>query len=78
MADFNEEQWLEIPKKVDKIGDDVRDIRMLLRGYNGTKGLCDTVEVNSKRIRIIELTLAILFGSGALGGGAIALLKVFG
>ena len=77
MADFNEEQWLELPKKVDAIGDDVRDIRQLLKGYNGTKGLCDQVEVNGKRIRTLEISFAILIGSGAIGGGTFALARVF-
>lgn len=43
---------------------------------NGDKGLSHEVREHAKKIRIIEITLASLFGSGILGGGIFGVVKL--
>lgn len=68
----------EAVKKIDETHDAVIELRTLLKGHNGTPGLCSVVEGNSKRLRQLELILAFAAGGGGITGGIIGISRLLG
>ena len=61
-------------EKLQKIHDDIAEIKTALRGYNGQVGLCKQVEINTKEIR--RLWIAVLVIVLSTGSGVFSILKV--
>ena len=65
--------------KMDEILAEVKELKSWLYGANGFEGDIPEIKVCYKdhhtRIRRIELVLAGLAGTGALGGGVLGLIK---
>jgi len=57
-----------------KTHEDVSEIKIVLKGYNGQPGLCKQVECNTKAIAKIWVTLAVLIASA--GGGTYGLVRL--
>lgn len=58
--------------------DAVNELKVLLKGTNGTPGLCGIVEANTKRLRQLELVLAFAAGGGGITGGILGISKLLG
>jgi len=56
----------QLAEKIEETHDAVIELKTLLKGTNGSPGICDQVESNRKRIRHIELLLAFAAGGGGL------------
>ena len=71
-----------MPKTNDEIFSEIRELKSWLYGENGYEG--DVPEIkcvlksHQKRITRIELIIASLVGSGALGGGIFGIAKLLG
>ena len=71
----------EVIKKIEATYTDVREIKIVLKGYNGQEGLCKQVsdldrkhdDLNGK----FKLLCGILIGAGILSGGSIGLIQLF-
>ena len=63
----------EEKQKLDEVHDKV--ITIVERLGNGDAGLCHDVRLSKKRIWRLEMIMAILFGSGVRGGGALAIIR---
>ncbi len=66
---------------INETRDTVRDIQLVLKGYNGHPGLCADHE-NLKRDyykfkRLVLCVVAFLVGSGALGFGVTKIVQAF-
>jgi len=72
MVEITEKEIEAIHSTHDKV------IRMETMLGNGNAGLCHAVRDHQKRIRIIEITLAILLGGSGLVGSGFALAKLLG
>ena len=70
MADLD-----KIEEKLLAIQEDVAIIRTLLKGYNGSEGLCDKVEAHTKAINRLWLTVTAIAVS--LGGGIYGVVQAF-
>ena len=60
---------------LDQMAKDIVEIKVTLKGYNGTEGLCDKVEANTKSINRLWLTITAIAVS--LGGGIYGLAQAF-
>ena len=69
MTDKTDRQLLE------EMATDMTEVKIVLKGYNGQRGLCDNVEQHGKAITRIWVSLAVLTSS--VGGGAFAIVKAF-
>ena len=67
----HEEGQAHIEEHLEELLADVGDVKVVLKGYNGKKGLCQQVENNTRQIQRIWIILAILVASS--GGGAYAI-----
>ncbi len=54
--------------------EDIAEIKTLLKGYNGRRGLVEQVEVNTKTIN--KLWIAIFIIAASTGSGVFAIVKV--
>ena len=72
----NEEIIKELRKSLSEIVFDVRDIKLVLKGYNGDKGLCEKFENLAADYyqfkRKVFFVIGILVGSGVLTTGVIS------
>jgi len=77
----NSEKLDKLDGKLEKIGEDVAEIRVVLRGYNGQVGLCEDHEnlkaAFSSFRRKALIIFGVLVGSGVLGLGLPELVKAF-
>jgi len=64
-------------KAIRETHDKVIKIMTLLKG-NGGEGLLQKADNNRKRITRVEIIIAAILGSGALGGGAYGLIQLIG
>lgn len=62
-----------LEEKVDKVVTAVNEIRTVLKGYNGSRGLVKEVENQGKQINKLWIVIAIIVASA--GGGGAALVK---
>lgn len=69
MADKTDRQLLEA------LREDMTEVKVALKGYNGQEGLCDKVEQQGKAITRLWISVAVLASS--VGGGAFAIVKAF-
>jgi len=60
---------------LDQMAKDIIEIKVTLKGYNGSEGLCDKVEANTKAIN--RLWLAITVIAVSLGGGIYGVVQAF-
>ena len=60
---------------LDKMANDILEIKVTLKGYNGSEGLCDKVEAHTKAIN--RLWLAITVIAVSLGGGIYGIVQAF-
>ena len=60
---------------LDKMANDILEIKVTLKGYNGSEGLCDKVEAHTKAIN--RLWLAITVIAVSLVGGIYGAVKAF-
>jgi len=67
-------KYAELETKLDKIHDDVLEVKQALKGYNGQIGLCKQVERNSKQITRIWITITALAVS--IGGGIWGVIEI--
>jgi hypothetical protein len=63
-----------LAEQIEETHDAVNELMVLLKGVNGTPGLCRQVEAHAKRIRMIELMLAFAAGGGGIAFGAVKIL----
>ena len=67
MAEFTD----ELVEKINETHSTVKGIELVLKGYNGQKGICERVDVlEDKHRKLVErfvLLVGILGGSGVLG-----------
>jgi len=72
-----EKEQISLDDKLDGIQKTVTEIATVLIGIPGTQegGLVEKVKCNSNRIRRVELIVAGILGSGALGGGIWSIIK---
>jgi len=68
--------------KIEEVLAEIRELKSWLYGSNGFQGdmpeIKDNLKDYGKRIRRVEIILAGLICSGALGGGIIGLIKWLG
>jgi len=74
---LNDEELIkELRKSLGEIVLDVRDIKLVLKGYNGDKGLCDKFENLATDYyqfkRKVFFIFGMLIGSGVLTTGVIS------
>ena len=55
-----------LAEKIEETHDAVNELMVMLKGTNGSPGLCQTVEAHAKRIRCLELILAFAAGGGGI------------
>ena len=60
---------------LEQMAKDITEIKTTLKGYNGSQGLCDKVEANTKAIN--RLWLVITAMAVSLGGGIYGLVQAF-
>lgn len=60
---------------LEQMAKDITEIKVTLKGYNGSEGLCDTVASNSKAIA--RLWLAVTVIAVSLGGGIYGVVQAF-
>lgn len=60
---------------LDQMAKDITEIKVTLKGYNGSEGLCDKVESHTKAIT--KLWLAVTVIAVSLGGGIYGLVQAF-
>ena len=60
---------------LDKMAQDITEIKVTLKGYNGSEGLCDKVEAHTKAINRLWLTVTAIAVS--LGGGIYGVVQAF-
>lgn len=69
-----------MPKQIDQILFEIKELKSWLYGADGHTGdiveIKDSVKNHNRRIRRIELILAGLAGTGALGGGVAGIIKL--
>ena len=66
----------QIDEKLDRVESVVIELKTVLLGKNGDKGLVGQVDDNCKSISHIKIILAAILGSGLLGGGFLGLIKL--
>jgi hypothetical protein len=69
-------------EKLDQLIEDVREIKIVLKGYNGYPGLCQRHEELSKDHfslrRLVIGLICVLSGTGLISGGTVGILKLIG
>lgn len=65
-----------IDEKLDKVENSLIEIKTVLLGKNGDKGLVGQVQDHDRTIKTILIILAALIGSGVLGGGILGGIKL--
>lgn len=74
--------YQDMNEKLDEISADVRDIKTVLKGYNGYPGLCKEHEELAndyyKFKRTMLIIIGVLIGSGVLGGGIFSAMNLMG
>ena len=68
----------QIDEKLDRVENLVIELKTVLLGKNSDKGLVGLVNEHNKKINRIAIFLALLLGSGILGGGITGLIKLLG
>ncbi len=66
----------QIDEKLDKVENTLIEIKTVLLGKNGDKGLVGQVQDHDKTIKTILIILAALIGSSVLGGSAFGVVKL--
>ena len=66
---INEKDIAEIKETGEKTHDEVIQIKTVLLGANGDKGLVGDVNSNKKEIKVLSIIVWYIVGSGILGGG---------
>ena len=66
----------QIDAKLDQVAVVVTELKVVLLGKNGDKGLVGQVNDNSKKIATNRTILAAIIGSGILGGGIVGLVQL--
>ena len=64
----------KIEDDVQEIKGDIREIKQVLKGYDGQTGLCQVVERHTKEINKLWIVLLVLVAT--LGGGGYGIVKL--
>ena len=69
-------------EKIEQLLEDVTEIKTLLKGYNGYKGLCKAHEELAQDYYSFKrkslLVFGLLIGAGVLTGGSLGILQFMG